>query len=198
MAFESGKWAYRRLPENYTRKKKSKFGKWPLFLFIVLTFSFLFNWFIRSYLMFPVQFANQSMEPRFSQGSILFFSYFIGKVDRNNIVYIRSKKSRSSLVCRIIGLPEERIHIKNGYVYINSEKLLNEQPIISSKIKLPHDILPRDNRAPEIIQKGHYFCLFDNRSLMNDSRSWGSFPRSEIIGTAHSEGILGLRGVKEK
>ena len=185
MAFESGNWVYRKLPENYTRKKTSKITKRLLFFFIIFTCSFFLSWVIRSYIIFPIQFEDRSMEPQFSQGSILFFSYFIDEIHRDDIVYIHSKKNKLNLVCRIIGLPEERIHIENGAVYINSKKLLNDQSVTSHKMNIPYEILPRDNRAPEVIQKKHYFCLFDNRNLMNDSRSWGSFHHSEIIGIAY-------------
>jgi signal peptidase I len=75
---------------------------------------------------------------------------------------------------RIIGLPGEKWSEKNGYVYINGNKL-NEPYATASR---------RDLRTitPLTIPPGRYFVMGDNRSSTCDSRVWGTVPRANIIG----------------
>ncbi len=186
MGFESGNWVYQKLPENYTLKKKSKIKQWILFLLIVFSFACLFNWLIRSYLIFSTQLIDRTMEPNLLQGSRVFFTYFRKEIHRGDIVYIQSKKKGLTLVCRIVGLPQEKIEIKSGNIYINLKRSIMQDEIVSSEMNVPHKILPRDNLPLEIIKPDHYFCIFDNRNFMNDSRSWGAFHKKEIIGVAYS------------
>lgn len=76
------------------------------------------------------------------------------------------------LVKRVIGLPKERIEIKNGYVYINGEKIeenyIKEKPsYIFEEIEIPSD---------------SYFLLGDNRNESEDSSVWGPVKKEKIIG----------------
>ncbi len=79
-----------------------------------------------------------------------------------------------TFVKRLIGLPGEIWEERAGYVYINGKRL-NEPYIKASR---------RDTRtvAPQKIPPGHYFMMGDNRVSSCDSRSWGTVPRSNLIG----------------
>ncbi len=79
-----------------------------------------------------------------------------------------------TFVKRLIGLPGEIWEERAGYVYINGKKL--DEPYIKAS--------RRDTRtvAPQKIPPGHYFMMGDNRVSSCDSRSWGTVPRSNLIG----------------
>jgi len=108
------------------------------------------------------------------------------------------------VVKRIIGLPGDRIHLRNGVVYRNGVAL--DEPYIDHDRENPADmyrnnfpsIPPSDNDdlsanwmvdLPTYIQgedlvvpPGHYFAMGDHRGVSLDSRYWGFIPRENIIG----------------
>lgn len=82
---------------------------------------------------------------------------------------------------RIIGLPGETVQIKDGYVYINEQKL--EESFGREVIRAD-----RYGQAAEPIKLGEdeYFVLGDNRNESADSRetSVGILKREDLIGRA--------------
>ena len=75
---------------------------------------------------------------------------------------------------RLIGLPGDRVSERNGQVYINGKKL--NEPYVDPALR---DTRPRRGRRSPA---GHYFFLGDDRTHSCDSRTWGSVPRSSLIG----------------
>lgn len=80
------------------------------------------------------------------------------------------------LVKRVIGIPGDEIDIKDGYVYINGEKL-NESyakgQTFSSEVKFP--ITVSNNKL---------FVLGDNRLVSKDSRQLGLIDYNQVEGKA--------------
>ncbi|MBV9438039.1 MAG: signal peptidase I, partial [Acidobacteria bacterium] len=103
------------------------------------------------------------------------------------------------LVKRVIGLPGDRIHLRDGVVYRNGQPL-NEPYVIHSV----GDYVPyRDNFPavpasqagdsvvagwPErdgqdiVVPADHYFVMGDNRDVSHDSRYFGCIPKENVIG----------------
>jgi len=76
---------------------------------------------------------------------------------------------------RLIGLPGDRLEIRQGVVYINgaplTEPYRNGPPNLS------------DNYGPVTVPARSYFALGDNRDDSFDSRYWGYVPESNLLGT---------------
>lgn len=112
------------------------------------------------------------------------------------------------IVKRIIGIPGDRIHLRNGEVYRNGEKL-SEPYVIHSQSGDPdysYDpyrdqfpaVEPPEDRGitpewkltlPQHIENGDvvvppdsYFGMGDNRDRSLDSRFWGFIPKEHVIG----------------
>jgi len=126
--------------------------------------------------------SGESMATTLSNGdSILVnkFAYKMSKPKRNDIVVYRQNSSEHSFinVKRIIGLPGEKLLIKNGKVYINGEELYEDINV---------ELMNTGGIAEEEIQLegNEYFMLGDNRNNSQDSRfsNVGTVVKDDIIG----------------
>jgi signal peptidase I len=122
------------------------------------------------------------------------------------VVFLHPDPQQAGLfvVKRIIGIPGDRIHLRNGVVYRNDVAL--DEPYILHDRDNPFDeyrnnfpaIPPSENEGlsadwmvdlPSHIQGGdlvvppdHYFGMGDHRGVSLDSRYWGFIPKANIIG----------------
>lgn len=127
---------------------------------------------------------GESMKPTISDGKILILnkmSYFFSEPKRFDvIVYKQSNKEHSYFeVKRVIGLPGEKVLIREGEIFIDNHKL--EEYV---------NVIPDNNGglAEEGVElaENEFFVLGDNRAESEDSRfaSVGNILKSEIIGKA--------------
>jgi signal peptidase I len=89
-----------------------------------------------------------------------------------------SHKSGQTYVKRVVGLPGDRLSIRNGHVFRNGVR----EP---DSYTIPCDgggecWFPKTFTVP----KGDYYMMGDNRPDSLDSRFWGPVPRSWMIGSA--------------
>lgn len=82
---------------------------------------------------------------------------------RGDIVTFYSDELSKVLVKRVVGLPGEKITFKNGYTYINGEKL--------DESYLPEQGITDGERVFEV-PEGHIFLMGDNRPGSRDCRSF--------------------------
>ncbi|MEM8613657.1 MAG: signal peptidase I [Cyanobacteria bacterium P01_H01_bin.105] len=78
-------------------------------------------------------------------------------------------------VKRVIGLPAQKIAIKEGRVYIDNRPLAEPYAQVKST----------DEWGPETVPANSYFVLGDNRRDSYDSRDWGYVPKANILGAAY-------------
>jgi signal peptidase I len=109
------------------------------------------------------------------------FSYRFSDPKRFDIVIFKQSGREHSYynIKRIIGLPGEKVQIKDGNIYINGaviENHINSEPMVNYGLA-EEEILLEENE---------YFVLGDNRNNSEDSRfaSIGNISRNEIIGKA--------------
>ncbi len=117
----------------------------------------------------------------------------------------RKKRIQKDFIKRCVGLPGDKIEIKNKVLYINDvpqqepyvnfedENIYQTQKIFNSQQEYQTAwqegrfteapaIFIRDNFGPVIVPQGHYFVLGDNRDRSFDSRFWGPLKKEYIKG----------------
>ncbi len=126
------------------------------------------------------------------------------------VVFLSPEEKGLFIVKRIVGIPGDRIHLRDGAVYRNGEKLV--EPYVQHKdAQTGNDdayheyrdnfpaVPPSDaaqvrnekwtQELPSHIEGGDivvppdsYFAMGDNRDVSYDSRYWGFIPRKNVIG----------------
>lgn len=78
-------------------------------------------------------------------------------------------------VKRVIGVPGDRLEIRQGQVWINGEALA--EPYRNG------GTAAHENFGPVVVPAGKYFVMGDNRPNSYDSRYWGFVPRENLVGS---------------
>ncbi|MDY2983976.1 MAG: signal peptidase I [Synergistes jonesii] len=135
---------------------------------------------LRTFVIQAFWIPSGSMIPTLEIGDrvlVLKFWYNMPSVDpkRGDIIVFKYPiDPRRDFVKRIIGLPGDRIEMKNGSVYVNDNELF--EPYVKNTDTY--------NMAALTVPDKNYFCLGDNRPNSQDGRFWGFVPASFIKGPA--------------
>ncbi|WBW99657.1 signal peptidase I [Oceanirhabdus sp. W0125-5] len=155
-----------------------KFLKKNLDVIIIFAVIFSIKFFVVDFI--PVE--GQSMYPTLNENDdsdrviLNRLPHYTEKYNRGDIVIIKKKIPQGdSIIKRIIGIEGDKVEIKEGFVYLNDEKL-NEEYINEQGVTKPDRVY--------IVPEGHVFVLGDNRMHSSDSRLYGFFSYDSILGEA--------------
>jgi signal peptidase I len=190
------------MTEKESRKKRDKSVVREYFELIAETAVFVF--FVMTFVVQAFQIPTGSMEPSLLVGDFLLVNKLIyantispieekilprRNIRRQDIIVFKWPNDLTKdFVKRAIGLPGEKLEIKNKQVYINDKPLEEKYKVHSdSDIRSANDAVnysndPRDNFGPVIVPEGHVFAMGDNRDNSDDSRFWGFLPLNNLKG----------------
>ncbi len=89
----------------------------------------------------------------------------------------------ANIVKRIVAMEGQTVDIKNGKVIVDGVEL--DEPYVKQGTKtekFPHSVNPAHLSYPLVVPKGYFFAMGDNRPGSSDSREFGLFKFSQIIG----------------
>src|SRR5262249_1903718 len=119
------------------------------------------------------------------------------------VVFLSPAQPGLYVVKRIIGVPGDRLHLRDGNVYRNGEKLTEPYfqhsagacvpsgaifaavpPDVSSNVSPAwQEALPQNIQGDDVVvPPDSYFGMGDNRDVSLDSRYWGFIPQKNVIG----------------
>lgn len=188
--------------KNKKEKEKRSVGMEILSWVMTLLGAVLVALVIRSVIFEPVRVDGASMNDTLADGEIMFVTKFDysttwfsfpwqsaedqekaarwtigGNPNRYDVVVCRYPgRGATNFVKRVIGLPGDTIELREGYLYLNGEKV--EEPYISDEYRTGR----LNTFGPYTVPEGKYFVMGDHRNNSNDSRSVGPIDRSMIIG----------------
>lgn len=133
---------------------------------------------INAFVVFKVSIPSESMFPTIKKGDQIFVTkvYNINNIKRGDIVVFDSKELNDMLIKRVVGLPGDKVEVKeDGEVYINGQHLVEDYVKNHS-----------DKTAEFQVPEGKFLMLGDNRSNSLDARYWNNpyIDGSDIKGTA--------------
>jgi signal peptidase I len=138
---------------------------------------------VRTFLVQPFLVSGTSMYPTFSNGDYVLtdeLTYRIEPPERGQVVVFHDVTDYSTyLIKRIIGLPGERIVIKNNTVTIYNQQ--NPQGFVLNESYLPKGTVTAGDEDITL-SSTTYFMMGDNRLVSYDSRDWGPLPAKNIVG----------------
>ena len=139
---------------------------------------------VRYFLIQPFYVKGASMEPNFYDNEYLVIdeiSYRFKEPTRGEaVVFKYPKDPKQYFIKRIVGLPGEKVEIKNGAVYIDGIKL-DESEYLDLTVKTTKSGI-------WLLRSDEYLVLGDNRYYSLDSRDFGPIDATLIVGRAWVRG----------
>lgn len=171
----------RLMEEAIRRKKRNKTGwkEWIKDILIAVVIAIIIVQFIK-----PTIVKESSMEPNFYENDYLFvykMAYKFGNSPKKgDVVVFKSDLQTDSgdkklLIKRVIGVPGDKVTVKNGEVYVNDSK---------DSQAYTKDRTTKGFVNNVSVPKGKLFCMGDNREVSIDSRyeEVGLVKRDDVVG----------------
>jgi signal peptidase I len=109
-----------------------------------------------------------------------------GQPQRGDVIVFRYPEDEDKdFIKRIVGLPGDKIEIRNKVVHVNGVPF--EDQAFTQRVDpgtIDGTINPRDNFGPVTVPEQAYFVMGDNRDQSLDSRFWGFVSAEKIKGKA--------------
>ena len=128
-------------------------------------------------------------------------AYWFHEPNRGDIVIVHYPDRSERFVKRVIAFEGETISIKEGYVYINGERL-DESAYAGDWYGHVTRLIDREwtTTGEYTVPEGHVFVMGDNRNVSHDSRAKdvGPIPNEQVLGrcVAVVWPISSVRGIK--
>lgn len=174
-------------------RKKSVVYEWIESIIIAFVLAMI----IRTFVIQAFKIPSGSMRTTLLEGDLILVNKFIygAKIpftdlrlpavrqpDRGDvIVFIYPNNPKKDFIKRLIGLPGDRVEIRNGTIYVNDQALVD--PIFKKRYYYNRGELAPEGAAVTVPENS-YYVLGDNSASSQDSRYWGFVPHKNVLGKA--------------
>ncbi|MDY0097009.1 MAG: signal peptidase I [Candidatus Dojkabacteria bacterium] len=136
------------------------------------------------FIMTPHEVVGNSMHPTYKNGEFLMankISYKFSEPQRGDVIIFKYSDTQD-FIKRIIGIPGDKVMIKDGRIYINDE-LLDESNYLEDTVISNGGSYIHEGQTITV-NEDQYFVCGDNRTNSSDSREFGPVDVSKIKGKA--------------
>jgi signal peptidase I len=136
------------------------------------------------FIMTPHEVIGSSMYPTYKDGEYLMANKIVYKLSepkRGDVIIFKYSETQD-FIKRVIGLPGDQVMLKDGYIYINGNKLDESGYLDSSVYSNGGEYLHEGETIT--VPEEQYFVCGDNRQHSSDSRTFGPIEKSAIKGKA--------------
>jgi signal peptidase I len=139
---------------------------------------------IYAFLLRPFEVKGDSMYPNFKNGEYVLtnlISLRLGSPKLGDVVVFKAPNdSEKDYIKRVIGLPGDRVMVKDGSVYVNGA-LFEQKKFLKDTVKTYAGAFLAEGQEV-VVPQNNFLVLGDNRPYSSDSREWGFVKKTELIG----------------
>jgi signal peptidase I len=172
--------------DDETTEKTPSVGSflWELARIVIIAFVIMvgFRYFVAE----PFIVSGSSMVPNFENREYLVINkmtYRFNEPQRGDVIVFKYPKDTSQyFIKRIVGLPGEKVQVKNGKIHIFNSQYPNGAELIEPYLSNGDITFGKEDLVT--LGSDEFYVVGDNRLASSDSRVWGILPRNNIVGTA--------------
>ena len=173
--------------------KKSALREWIESILVAFVLAMV----IRTFVVQAFKIPTGSMRPTLIEGDLILVNKFIygAKVPFTNwrlpsitepkrgdvVVFIYPEDQKKDFIKRMVGLPGEKVEIRNGSIFIAGHPL--QEPEFSQRFYYNRGDFAKEGEEL-VVPSDSYFVLGDNSASSKDSRYWGFVPQKNLLGKA--------------
>lgn len=164
----------------------SRLGAFFLDILQVIVFAVAIFLFVYLLILQPHKIKGHSMDPNFEDGEFILtdkISYRFGVPERGDVVVFRAPPDfQEEFIKRIIGMPGDKIMVKNNHIFING-KQINETEYLDPSVAISAGSFTVEGQEV-VVPEDQYVVMGDNRPNSFDSRYFGPISKDKITGKA--------------
>jgi signal peptidase I len=132
---------------------------------------------VRTFVIRSLTVSSSSMRPTLCPGDRVLVNLWdpdLGDLQRDDLVALRPGADEVPVVKRVVGLPGDRVAIRDGKLFVNSE--LIQEPYVN------RESVDSLFYGPVVVPDGRFLVLGDARETSIDSRAYGPVRSDGLIG----------------